>query len=186
MKRLLLVIILGASLLSLGVAEPYREAKIKYDTWLEACIYTQYTCEGIPAPIVSYEKMKYRVLGWYGGGDIVHVNEKLDGVNKRSTLLHEMIHYLQVMDGGYNVPGWAEPICEMEAEAFAEVDEWLDSIGHPEKKRGPDWWIPYDHCWTWYAPPGYSEWQRWYYDIIGEPVTEPIIVYGTDVTAYAI
>jgi hypothetical protein len=67
-------------------------------------------------------------------------------------MIHEMIHYLHVQEGIINIPGYAPELCWSENEAFTLVDIWWEWIGKPEKKRGPNWWKPYTHCWPYYNP----------------------------------
>jgi hypothetical protein len=63
-----------------------------------------------------------------------------------------MIHYLHVVRNIIEVPGYAPEICWSENEAFTLTDMWWELIGQPERKRGPDWWKPYSHCWPYYDP----------------------------------
>ena len=133
-------------------ATTYRENKMRFDTWLEVCEFTQYSCQGVKVPKVVFEKMRRGLLGYYDGSDTVFVNSEVSWEQKRATLYHEMTHFLQAEVGGLVVPGRAEPICQAEAEAFAEGDARWERMGQPEKKRGPNWWRPYTHCHKWFDP----------------------------------
>ena len=130
----------------------------KYKAWFQACDYTPYSCIGVKVPHVVTEWMRYGLLGYYDGTDIVYVNRRLKGQRLNEVLMHEMIHYLQVQRGGLEVPGYAEPICNAEEEAFFLVDMWLADHSYSDLMRGPEWWRPYYHCYAFYNP-AYEEWQ---------------------------
>ncbi len=129
--------------------ENYRA---KYKAWFQACDYTDYSCIGVKVPKVVSEYMRYSLLGYYDGGGTVYVNRRLRGQELNEVLMHEMVHYLQKQVGGLRVPGYAEPICHAENEAFAVVDLWLKDHGYEDLMRGPRWWVPYRHCYPWYNP----------------------------------
>lgn len=124
----------------------------KQEAMATACAMTPYSCGSLDTPKVVYEEMREGLQGWYGGGDTIYINEDMRGTLRREVLLHETIHYLQVMIGGAEVPGYAKDICALEEEAFRVTDEWLDSIGRGDMKRGPNWWGPYSFCHRWYNP----------------------------------
>lgn len=152
MKKLMLA--LGVVLLfatQIAAASSYRYEKMRYDTWLEVCEYTHYSCTNVDVPKVKYKWMGRGLLGQYKGGDTVDINRSVSWSQKRATLYHEMIHYLQAKVGGLRVPGPAKEICEAEAEAFAEGDKRWERMGQSHKKRGPDWWKPYRHCRRFYG-----------------------------------
>lgn len=123
----------------------------KYEVWIEACFYTQYSCVGVSVPKVVYQKMRPGLLGRYAGGDTVYVNRTLSRLQTKATLHHEMIHYLQAVNG-LKVPGPAKEICQAEAEAFALTDKRWVRMGMPNKQRGPNWWRVYSHCHKWFDP----------------------------------
>ncbi len=129
--------------------ENYRA---KYKAWFQACDYTDYSCIGVPVPKVVSENMGRRLLGYYNGTDTVYVNRTLKGQRLNEVLMHEMVHYLQAKVGGLKVPGYAEPICHAENEAFAVVDLWLIDHSYADLIRGPRWWVAYRHCYPWYKP----------------------------------
>jgi hypothetical protein len=151
----LITVLLGQYALA-GPGE--RLAKLKYDMWLEACLYTRYSCEGVPVPKIKYEGMRQGLYGYYDGGDTVFVNKNLWGSQRRATLFHEMVHYLQAKVGGLRVPGPSYDICMAEDEAFSETDDWWDRVGMPGKKRG-NWWGPYRHCWQYIEEIEEKEWK---------------------------
>lgn len=124
----------------------------KYKAWFQACDYSPYSCIGIKVPKVVTQWMRYQLLGYYDGSDTVFINRRLRGQRLNEVLMHEMIHYLQVQVGGLSVPGYAEPICRAEEEAFFLVDMWLADHSYSDLMRGPDWWRPYNHCWRFYNP----------------------------------
>lgn len=123
----------------------------KYKAWFAACDYTSYSCIGVKPPKVVTKVMRRGLLGVYRGGDTIEINRSLRGTELHATLMHEMVHYLQVQKGGLVVPGPAKPICEAEAEAFKVVDQWLSDHGYSDLTRGPDWWRPYAHCRPFYG-----------------------------------
>lgn len=131
----------------------------KYKAWFQACDYTDYSCIGVNPPQVVSEYMQWGLLGYYDGTGTVYVNRRLRGQQLNATLMHEMVHYLQKMVGGLEVPGYAEPICHAENEAFAVVDLWLEDHGYQDLMRGDTWWKPYRHCYPWYKP-GYKAIKR--------------------------
>jgi len=128
------------------------KSKDKWAMWLVACEFTPYKCSGTKLPKVVYQGMASNLNGYYRGTDTIYINRTLVGYQRRATMLHEMIHYLQAKVGGQRVPGPAEEICKAEAEAFAVTDHWWKSIGRGYKARGPKWWIPYSHCHKYYDP----------------------------------
>ena len=161
MKKLLVLL---AALLATGTAGAfydddvqrrwveYQEQYARYEVWIEVCHYTQYSCTGLAVPKVKYNYMRAGLLGRYRGGDTVYISTKLSIVQRKATMYHEYIHYLQMHVGGIKVPGPAKSICKAEAEAFAETDKRWVRMGMPWKQRGPDWWRPYKHCHQWYKP----------------------------------
>lgn len=136
----------------------------RYQAWINACLYTRYTCSGVQIPAVTYEKMEDDHLGYYDGGDTVFINSRLRGILRKEVLMHEFIHYLQTKVGGLEVPGAAAPICAAEEEAFTIVDQWLVDIGQTYYVIGPLWWVAYPHCWRFYDPK-WTSYQRWEQDI---------------------
>ena len=119
--------------------------------WLEACLWTQYSCYGIEPPHVEYEVMK-KSHGWYDGGLTIHVKASLVGMQLRATVFHETVHYLQWIVGGAMIPGWPKAICELEAEAFLETDRFLVRRGIVWMQRGKDWLTGYSYCIRFYEP----------------------------------
>lgn len=154
MKKLLVLIAAlmatTATAGSPGSHVQYVAQKMRYDIWIEACLYTKYDCTGVAVPKVQFKKLRQGLYGYYDGSDTVYVSSAVSRLQKKATLYHEMIHYLQVQKGGLRVPGPAKEICAAEAEAFAEGDKRWDRLGKPSKKRGPNWWLPYQHCWKYY------------------------------------
>ena len=129
----------------------YLSSLNKYKAWIDACEMTVYYCVGLDMPKVQFEFMRPGLNGYYAGGDTIYVSRRLYGMKQRQTLLHEMVHYLQVKRGGLAVPGLAEPICKAEAEAFAVSDKWAKSIWRKDLVVGPNWWRPYTHCYQFYT-----------------------------------
>lgn len=129
----------------------------EYTMWLEACLWTQYSCWGIEPPHVEYEVM-YKTYGWYDGGQTIHIRSNLDGMDLQATIFHETTHYLQWAVGGAQIPGFAKAICELEAEAFSETDAFLVRRNVPWMQRGSNWWRSYSYCrrfydsfaWDWF------------------------------------
>ena len=137
-----------ASLFLLTTAEghAYDVQKERYDLWIEACLHTQYSCQGVKPPKVRKVHTRTGLYGYYDGGGTIFISNKLTAEKRRATIYHEMVHYLQAKVGGLPIPGPASLICEAEAEAFAETDERWVRIGLPHRQRGADWWKPYRHC----------------------------------------
>jgi hypothetical protein len=111
-----------------------------------------YSCAGIDMPIVVYEEMSENMRGQYRGGDTIFINENLEGLEMKSTLFHEFVHYMQVQVGTLRVPGPPDEICDAEAEAFALTDAWREINGL--ERVGPSWWKPYWYCWEFYGSEG--------------------------------
>lgn len=151
MRKLIAVmlILMGTTAASAG---DYRTSKLRFDMWLEVCLTGPYSCDGVKVPKVKRTSMEDGLYGYYDGGDTVYINRKLWANQKRATLYHEMLHYLQKQVGGLIVPGPAEQICHAEAEAFEYTDKWWVRIGNPSKQRGDTWWRPYRHCHKYYNP----------------------------------
>lgn len=140
-------------LLTLLTAPSYASrATTAYGMWLEACTWTQYSCFGIEPPIVVYERMSANLYGYYDGGDTIYVNSTERSGQRRATIFHETVHYLQVQVGGLRVPGPAREVCMAEEEAFAETDEFWIRHGKPQYIRGERWWEHYEYCKRWYDP----------------------------------
>lgn len=113
------------------------------------------SCEGIERPKVVYFKAADQpgMNGYYRGGNLLYISDKLEGKKKSTTIFHETVHYLQVMSGGLKLPGPARQICRAEEQAFRFTDIYMDYIGFDEKV-GDDWWKRYWYCWRFYAPEG--------------------------------
>jgi len=124
------------------------------DDFEEACrlLRDVYSCEGVPMPTVVYLDLGEGLNGQYKGGSEIYINEDLEGLQRRSTLVHEFVHYMQVQVGNLKVPGPPQQICAAEAEAFALTDAWRDI--HGMDRIGENWWKPYWYCWKWYASEG--------------------------------
>jgi len=111
-----------------------------------------YSCDGIAMPKIVYEEMRKGLQGQYRGGDSIYINEELEGLQKKSVLFHEFVHYLQVQVGTLRVPGPPAEICDAEAEAFALTDAWRAANGM--ERIGENWWKPYWYCWEYYGSAG--------------------------------
>ena len=138
--------------LGMVILQQEENYRAKYKAWFQACDYTDYSCIGVKVPKVVSEYMGRNLLGYYNGTDTVYVNSTLKGQRLNEVLMHEMVHYLQSKVGGLQVPGYAEPICHAENEAFSVVDQWLADHGYADLQRGSEWWVPYRHCYPWYNP----------------------------------
>jgi hypothetical protein len=111
-----------------------------------------YSCDGVDMPEVVYQEMPEGLNGQYRGGSKIFINEKLEGLKKKSTLFHEFVHYLQVQVGDLKIPGPPEEVCMAEEEAFALTDAWREINGL--ERIGPNWWKPYWYCWQFYGEKG--------------------------------
>lgn len=120
--------------------------------WETACtIQTRYDCTNIDPPKVRL-MISTGFRGGYDGSDSIYVNRNLKpGVDKLQTMVHEMLHYLQVMYGTMDL-AFLESVYRGENEAFKISDTWHKSIGEYYLTRGTTWWIDYPKCWHWYAP----------------------------------
>ena len=148
MKAILLMLLMaaGTTVYASSDAEYHR-----YLAWGYACEMMPGACISVPVPKVKYVITPYR--GYYDGADTVFINAMLSpGVDRMSTLIHEMVHYIHAQTGALEIPGYPEEICWSEDEAFRLTDLWLDSQGYPELKRGDTWWHPYWHCHPYYDP----------------------------------
>ena len=150
MKQIIaaLLLLIGSA----GAANASSNQHSRYEMWLEACLTSQYSCQGVSVPKVKYESMRKGLYGYYDGGDTVYVNRKVYGLQRRATMYHEMIHYLQTVVGGAIVPGPAKAICKMEAEAFKLTDAWFVRQDRADLQSGANWWRPYRHCHRYYNP----------------------------------
>ena len=159
MKYALALLIL---LLSSTVATALTQREhVEYQMWLEACKWTQYSCYGIEPPLVQYERITDS-LGYYQGSQTIYVSNRLSGMQLKEVVFHETVHYLQVVVGGAQVPGWAYGICKLEEEAFYETDRFLVRFDKAYLQRGDRWWWNYSYCYQWYDPEWTPNWvYRW-------------------------
>ena len=157
-KKLIMGMIVGATLANYvpAVAADYWKEFIRYEMWGQVGELTEYSIEGVKPPKIVYKYLDIGLHGYYNGGDTIYVSNQLRGDQRKATIFHEMVHYVQVQVGGLILPGPASLVCQAEAEAFAETDEWWRSIDKPEKQRGPDWWKAYTYCRQFYQPQSIS------------------------------
>ena len=151
MRRILAL----AVLLTLTLLASCKE--VGQSEWETLCRWVEgvpLSCEGIDPPSVVYfqKKLYPSTRGYYRGGNLIYISDRMEGKQKSSTIFHETVHYLQVMSAGFKVPGPARQICYAEEQAFIITDIYRDYIGLD--KIGDDWWRPYWYCWAYYAPQG--------------------------------
>ena len=140
----------------------YQVAAESYYAWIIACTTAGFNCVGVKMPDVHiFNGLVWRsewftsdewvivkleaVRGAYYGDNNVWISKYLKpGSDRVSTMIHEMVHYLQIQvrhEGSF-----PKDPCPLEAEAFAVTDKWWRAIGEPTKQRGPTWWRPYPRC----------------------------------------
>lgn len=156
--KILILLLVSAVASGVAASDPLAKERsdAKYEAWSWACELTS-SCLEVPVPSVVYIELDGGLRGTYQGGDTIYVSPNLGGLDRMSTLIHEMIHYLHHKNGVVNVPGTPRETCWSEAEAFRLVDSWWELQGYPELKRGPEWWRAYWHCEPYYNP----EWDLW-------------------------
>jgi hypothetical protein len=148
MKYLLTTVILVAGILGCATTQ-YKQAELPEVAWRDMCALLEteavfYQCMRVMPPLVEYEKMRDGLSGYYEGGDTVFINKNLSQEDQLRTLIHEQIHYLHVQLQMIVVPGYPEPICWSENEAWT-----LEGIY--SGKDNSKWWIAYPYCWEFYA-----------------------------------
>lgn len=126
------------------------------DPWKTTCeLYEQYeeaqVCENLEPPKIKYEEMAPGLMGYYDGGDTIHISRDVKGQDRFAVILHEMVHYLDAVWGGLKVPGPAALVCKSEDKAWFLEGVWWGMVGKPQNAR-PDWWKSYPHCWPYFAP----------------------------------
>lgn len=157
------------------VSEKQRQRE-RFQAMIDACLYTDYLCVDIKTPKVVYEWMRPTLYGYYNGGDTIFINSRISGWDRRETLMHESVHYIQTKIGGAVVPGPAKDICAMEEEAFATVDQWYKDWNQHNRVVGPNWWRPYSHCHQWYNP----DWKPFIWDWFLDKVRDhPLYPFGS-------
>ena len=138
--------ILGCT--TLGERQAQEQAIIEQMSWLDTCQllidYADYHCARLMPPYVIYEDMRDGLYGYYDGSDTIYVSNELTRVETFETLIHETIHYVHVQLQLIEVPGYSEPICWSENEAWM-----LTGIYYNE--NNDNWWRAYPHCWQYYA-----------------------------------
>jgi hypothetical protein len=117
--------------------------------WLEMCQLlidedAGYHCARLMPPLVVYEEMRDGLHGYYEGGDIIYINEKLSGNRLTDVLMHEGVHYVHVQIQMIEVPGPAIAVCWSENEAWTLTGLYWNE----DNSR---WWRAYPHCWEFYA-----------------------------------
>ncbi len=167
MIQMLAILSLLLGVFSGDTSPTYVRDKDTYEVWTEACFRTQYTCGLTELPKIMRVELEPGLLGYYDGTDKIYVLKGLRGLRYKEVVMHEMIHYIQKQVGKAEIPGPAESICRLEAEAFTVVDKWLLDSGEQWLMVGPDWWKPYVHCWPWYDPDWakYSAGDQWIWSL---------------------
>ena len=175
MKKFLAGALVGV-LIVLGLQDydQVKTQKLNAEGWETVCTFIdnyEYNCEGLIAPyIVEFpNEGNEGYHGWYDGGSAIFVNESLEGIDRASTIFHEMIHYIHKQQGLVEIPGPAEQVCWSENEAFKLEDIWLTALGYPELAR-PDWWVGYSHCWPYYGTPEYQQFYLLFELLLGEVI----------------
>jgi hypothetical protein len=128
------------------------------DIFEDACrMLVQYECGDLAPPKVEFFEAETEpgLRGYYGGGGIIFISNRLEGDDRDMTIFHETVHYIQWQVGGLKLPNTARNVCAAEDEAFLTTDVWIEMVRkRPDLKRGPDWWKAYPYCWSIYAPLG--------------------------------
>jgi len=150
MIRIVLLALVGASLLACKTTPSAT-------MWDTTCsMYTALqevsgpVCADIPEPKVVFLPIAQGRGGYYKGGDTVYVSNELKGQDKLSTILHEMVHYIDNRVHGIAMPGPSIGVCKSESNAWFIEGVWWGSQGRSDKVR-LDWWVSYPHCWPYYA-----------------------------------
>lgn len=150
MKAIISAVLTGLFLLGCAHSETTEEkqARLESATWLDMCQLlideADYECRRLLPPLVVYEEMSDSLYGYYDGSDTIYINISLKGKDLFDVLMHEGIHYVHVQHGIIEIPGYAEPICWSENEAWM-----LTGIYFGEDNS--NWWRWYPHCWQFYG-----------------------------------
>lgn len=153
MKKLIMVLALIVAGTSPAPALTTPEAR----AWDDACELLEheygYSCIGIPQPEVEYEDLGISLLGYYSGGDTIHVHRDLRGAERIAVLVHEMVHYYDAKSGRAELPGGTYDVCPSEERAFHIEGRWWINHGERDRDRSRDWWKMYPHCEPLYFQP---------------------------------
>jgi hypothetical protein len=87
------------------------------------------------------------VWGQYRGGDEIFVDYTLHGMDKYTTIAHEMMHYIQHRRGRLILPGLTRNVCYAEAEVHGAIDWWMYDNDLTRYILGDSWVKPYRACW---------------------------------------
>jgi hypothetical protein len=108
----------------------YTQNRRENKAWTLACDLSGADCSQLKAPIVSYEVMSPNLFGWYDEGNIIHVNKDYrNDPEVILTIIHEMVHYIQVQQWGYSFPMPKSVACVIEAQAFGVEEEAGEILG---------------------------------------------------------
>jgi hypothetical protein len=162
MARRLVTLLIVLLTCSGVIAETEEREGRALTSWYEACTRSQYSCEGVEMPKITYmdggdlaealgmpRESGNRVGGMYDGTGTIFVNDSETGFDLSETLFHEMIHYLQTKVGGRQIPGPPAEVCMDEAEAWSLAEQYARDNGLNVDYS--NWWFSYFHCWPYFA-----------------------------------
>lgn len=161
MVRIGLLCLILAGLASCTRTDPLELGCTIYEAHEQAEV-----CDLVEMPNIVYEEMRQGLQGYYPGGDTLYVNEDLRGREKIAVIIHELVHYLDVMWGGLPIPGPASLVCASEDKAWFLEGIYWGMVGEQDKVR-LDWWKSYPHCWPYYAPQQFMLTIQEWVDIMG-------------------
>lgn len=112
---------------------------------VHACQVTQYDCSGIDVPQVrtNLQMPAQGARGMYMGGGILWIDPDLLPIQRRLTIFHEVVHYLQFEAGRLNVVMTSRCVLEREAMEFTNLYVDLMGFGDQFKRDLLEWQMRY-------------------------------------------
>ncbi len=156
MKTLIAFFILVGGIFGCATTgDNYKQEQLNGVAWAITCDLLEnegigYLCMRMMPPMVTYEKMRPGLQGYYGGGPMIYVNSELNQRKTIHVLIHEQVHYIHTQLQILEIPGPTKEVCWSENEAW-----YIEGLYSGEDNSR--WWIYYPHCWEFYAD---SQYQR--------------------------
>ena len=116
-----------------------------YRMLIHACQVTGYNCDGeiIPQVRTNPQMKSMKIRGLYQGGYILWIENDLMPIQRRLTIFHETVHYLQFEVGKANMDMASR--CLLEREAMEYTNLYVDLMGYGDefKRDLLEWQISY-------------------------------------------
>lgn len=189
MRNILLVMILACSWAQANVyGIDVDEVRLEYTNakhW--ACKFSEYDCTDMVWPGLRIDPAVLPARGTVHNGSVVISPYLVPGTDRESTLVHELVHWLQYKINGdpHRVlridKDGVKKMCGNEAEAFMVTDKYLRFVARGDLVRGANWWEGYPHCYEFYHPRGLTFEQVMIELLFDELMKELEDLFGEDV-----